>query len=114
MYENYRHQHPHRKGQRHVHEIQGDVKIAGRDPHTHRFATVSGEAIALGNSDHVHEVVFRTDFFKDHYHEFRGRTSGAIRVGDRHVHFLKAATSFDDGHSHPFRFSTFIEDATAN
>lgn len=114
MYENYRyHTTPH-QGQMHVHEIQGDVKIAGRDPHTHRFATVSGEAIPLGNGDHVHEVIFRTDFFVEHYHEFRGRTLGAIGVGDRHVHFLESVTSFDDGHRHAFRTSTFIEDATGN
>lgn len=68
--------------QRHVHEIVGRVEIAeeNTDPHNHRFATVSGEAIPLGNGDHVHEVCFRTDFYENHFHEFHGRSGGAIDV----------------------------------
>jgi hypothetical protein len=94
-----------------VHEIQGSVKIAEpeEDPHNHRFATVSGEAIPTGNHDHIHEVRFRTDFYEDHFHEFRGKTSGAIRVGDRHVHFLDSVTTVNDGHRHEFRLSTFMD-----
>jgi hypothetical protein len=101
-----------RKAQRHVHEVQGSVEIAERqeDPHNHRFATVSGEAIPYGYG-HYHEVTFRTDFYEDHFHEFRGRTSGAIPVGgNRHVHFLESVTSVNDGHRHNFRVATLIED----
>ena len=100
------------KEQEHVHEVQGSVITAGRELHTHRFATVSGEAIPCGEYDHVHEVKFRTDFHDDHYHEFCGKTGGAIKVGDRHVHFLKSCTTVDDGHKHEFRLNTFIEDPT--
>lgn len=100
------------KEQRHVHEVQGSTRIAERceDPHNHRFATVSGEAIPYG-CDHYHEVRFRTDFYEDHFHEFCGRTSGAIPVGgNRHVHFLESVTTVNDGHSHKFRVATLIED----
>lgn len=99
-------------GQRHVHEILGSVQIAEprEDPHNHRFATVSGEAIPCGN-DHYHEVTFRTDFYEDHFHEFCGRTSGAIRVGDnKHVHFIESCTTVNDGHKHKFNVATLIED----
>ena len=97
--------------QEHVHEVQGSVEIAEReeDPHNHRFATVSGEAIECGRQDHFHEVRFRTDFYDNHFHEFCGKTSGAIKVGDRHVHFLKSVTTVDDGHQHEFRLSTFMD-----
>lgn len=103
---------PCHKHQHHVHEIQGSVKISGSycNPHNHRFATVSGEAIATNCGGHIHEVVFRTDFYEDHFHEFCGKTSGAIVVGDRHVHFLDYVTSEDDGHRHEFRLSTFMDD----
>lgn len=97
---------------KHVHEAQGSVQIAEprEDPHNHRFATVSGEEISIGRDDHVHEVKFRTDFYENHFHEFTGRTTGAIKVGDRHVHFLESVTTINDGHSHKFRLSTFIQD----
>ena len=98
--------------QTHVHEVLGSTRLAGRREHDHRFATVSGEIIPIGMGDHVHEVKFRTDFFAEHYHEFCGRTSGAIPVGDRHVHFLQAVTTLDDGHRHEFRVATLIEDPT--
>lgn len=103
---------PNTASQKHVHEVQGSVAIAEpeEDPHNHRFATVTGEAIPTGNGDHVHEVAFRTDFHENHFHEFRGKTGGAIRVGDRHVHFLESCTTVNDGHQHAFRLSTFIED----
>lgn len=100
------------KDQRHVHEVQGSVEIAERreDPHNHRFATVSGEAIPYGY-DHYHEVRFRTDFYDGHFHEFCGRTSGAIPVSaNRHVHFLESVTTVNDGHCHNFRVATLIED----
>ena len=97
--------------QRHVHEVLGSVEIAEaqEDPHNHRFATVSGEAIPVG-TDHYHEVKFRTDFYEDHFHEFCGRTTCAIEVGDRHVHFLESVTSENDGHRHNFRAATLIND----
>lgn len=98
--------------QKHVHEVQGSVQIAERneDPHNHRFATVSGEAIAISCNDHIHEVKFRTDFYRNHYHEFCGKTRGAIKVGDRHVHCLDSVTTRNDGHRHEFRLCTFIQD----
>ncbi|BCJ95755.1 hypothetical protein acsn021_33240 [Anaerocolumna cellulosilytica] len=98
--------------QKHVHEVLGSVEIAEpqENPHNHRFATVSGEAIPYG-CDHFHEVKFRTDFYEEHFHEFCGRTSGAIPVGGgRHVHFLESVTSVNDGHKHKFRVATLIED----
>ena len=98
--------------QEHVHEVQGSVKIAEikEDPHNHRFTAVTGEAKPLGDKDHFHEVKFRTDFYEGHYHEFRGKTCGAIMVGDRHVHFLESMTAESDNHCHNFRLSTFIND----
>jgi len=97
--------------QRHVHEVQGSVAIAEEeeDPHNHRFATVTGEAIPIGKGDHIHEVKFRTDFYENHFHEFCGKTGGAIQVGDRHVHFLESVTTVNDDHRHAFRLSTFID-----
>jgi len=97
--------------QRHVHEIQGSVRIAepGEDPHNHRFATVSCDAIPISMTDHVHEVTFRTDFYENHYHEFTGRTCGAIPVGNRHVHFLESETTCNDCHKHEFEFATLID-----
>lgn len=98
--------------QRHIHEVLGSVKVAEipEDPHNHRFATVSGQAIPCGPRDHVHEVAFRTDFYEDHFHEFCGTTDGAIPVGDRHVHFLESVTMVSDGHQHDFRVATLIVD----
>ena len=96
--------------QRHVHELQGSVKIADDEgPHNHRFCTVTGEAIYCGGSDHFHEVVFRTDFYDDHFHEFCGRTGAAIQVCDRHVHYIESITTVNDGHRHCFEAATLIE-----
>lgn len=106
----------HEPKQRHVHEVVGSSKIAEikEDPHNHRFATVSGEEIPMGRG-HVHEIKFRTDFYENHFHEFIGRTSGAIPVGNgRHVHFLKSITTMDDGHKHEFRVATLIENPIGN
>lgn len=95
----------------HVHEVLGSVQIAEEreDPHNHRFATVSGKAIPKGEGNHIHEVKFCTDTFDDHNHEFCGKTCGAIRVGDRHVHFLESVTSIEDGHKHKFRVATLVD-----
>ncbi len=96
----------------HVHEVQGSVEIAGREPHSHRFATVTSEARPLANSNHYHDLRFRTDFYEDHYHEGWGRTGGAVQVGDRHVHFLESVTTQNDGHVHRYRVGTMFEDPT--
>ncbi|MDF2538895.1 MAG: hypothetical protein K0S76_1916 [Herbinix sp.] len=109
--ERYNNQGPCPEDQRHVHELQGSVKIAGEVEHQHRFCTVTGEAIPYGN-DHVHEVTFRTDTYDDHHHEFRGRTGCAVMVGDRHVHYIESVTSVDDGHRHTFEAATMIENPT--
>ncbi|MBH1942295.1 hypothetical protein I5677_15445 [Mobilitalea sibirica] len=103
---------PYPEEQRHVHEIQGSVKTAGAHPHEHRFCTVSGEAIPYGSNDHVHDVIFRTDYHGEHYHEFKGKTGCMVRVGDRHVHYLESITSIDDGHKHRFECATLIENPT--
>lgn len=97
--------------QRHDHELQGSVRIAEpqEEPHNHRFATVTGEAIPVGPNNHVHDVMFRTDFFNDHFHTFVGRTGGAIPVGNRHVHFINSMTSVNDGHRHAFEAATMID-----
>ena len=53
--------------QQHVHEIIGSTAFVNEcnECHNHRFCTMSGEAIRMGNS-HVHEVKFRTDFVDGH------------------------------------------------
>lgn len=98
--------------QRHVHELLGSVELPAppEEPHNHRFATVTGEAILVGGGDHIHEVRFRTDFYEDHFHEFCGRTLGMVPVGDRHVHFLSSQTNVVDEHFHDFRAATMIND----
>ena len=99
----------------HVHEVTGSTSFVDErceEPHNHRFATVSSNAIRTGNS-HVHEVEFRTDTHENHEHEFCGRTSVAVAVGqNRHTHFLQGRTTRNDGHSHEFRTTTLIENPT--
>lgn len=101
---------PFRK-QKHVHEVLGSVEIAEprEDPHNHRFATITGEAIPTCNNNHFHDVEFRTDFYENHFHTFCRKTGEAIWVNDRHVHFLESITSVNDGHQHEFRVATLIE-----
>ncbi|OSB06506.1 YmaF family protein, partial [Clostridium botulinum] len=43
--------------QTHVHEFLGSTRLA--EPHNHRFAGVSGQAIRSGNS-HVHRITTNT------------------------------------------------------
>lgn len=95
----------------HLHEIAGSTLISDTcDPHNHRFAAISDEAIPYQGS-HVHNVKFRTDSYDGHYHEFCGVSSPAIPVGDgRHVHFATGCTTFSDGHAHKFRFASLIND----
>jgi len=97
--------------QRHVHEIVGSVMIAEpqEEPHNHRFAGVSGEAILIPGG-HVHDVDIRTDFYEGHFHKIVGQSGPAIPVGDRHVHFVMAETTVQDGHAHQFRVASLIED----
>lgn len=102
--------------QKHVHEVTGSTRIFDEcnDCHNHRFCTVSGEAIYTpGKNDHYHEIKFRTDFSDGHYHEFCGKSSGAIEVGNgKHVHFVKAFTTEEDGHKHEFQAATLIDSPT--
>lgn len=99
--------------QSHVHEILGSVQIGElqEDPHSHRFATVTGEAIPYG-MDHYHEVLFTTDFFREHYHEFHGNTTTSIPIENTHVHYLESSTTMNDGHAHGFKVVTLISDPT--
>ena len=96
-----------------MHEISGSTKIFREcdECHNHRFCTVSDEAkYTPDKKDHFHEVKFRTDFSDGHYHEFCGKTSGAIDVGcGKHVHFLKDCTKPEDNHKHEFQFATLID-----
>lgn len=97
--------------EQHVHEILGSTLLGNccKEPHNHRFATVSCEAIKTGTS-HIHNVKFRTDSYEGHYHEFEGKTGPAISVGDgRHIHFIKDVTKSADCHTHEFRVATLIE-----
>ena len=101
------------KEQKPVHEITGSTRIFQECDgcHNHRFCTVSGEAMSIpGKQDHYHEVKFHTDFSDGHYHEFCGKTYGAIDVGNgKHVHYLKDFTKEEDGHKHEFQFATLID-----
>ncbi|ACA54628.1 hypothetical protein FDC45_11395 [Clostridium botulinum] len=96
--------------QTHVHEFLGSTRLAEiqTEPHNHRFAGVSGQAIRSGNS-HVHRITTNTDFF-DHFHMINVLTGPAIPVGNgRHVHFVSGVTTVVDGHMHEFIFATLIE-----
>jgi hypothetical protein len=95
--------------QNHVHEVQGYLKSA-EDKHYHRFVAITGEAVPCDNNDHIHEVEFHTDLIDGHYHTYVGKTSGAIVIGDRHVHYIDSFTTTDNGHSHGFRLMTFMND----
>lgn len=82
--------------------------------HNHRFCTVTGEAIySKDKHDHYHEVKFHTDFSDGHYHEFCGKTCGAVDVGNsKDVYFLKDFIKEEDCHKHEFQFATLIESPT--
>ena len=96
----------------HVHEFLGSVVIfeeEGEEPHNHRFAGVSGEAM-YEDDTHIHVLKTRTDFFEDHFHEICVRTGPAICVDDiRHVHFVSDETEEADEHVHNFIVATLIE-----
>lgn len=99
--------------QKHVHEITGSTRVFQecKDCHNHRFCTITGEAeYTPDKTDHYHDVKFRTDFADKHFHEFCGKTGGAIDVGGgKHVHFLKNFTREEDHHSHEFQAATLID-----
>lgn len=97
--------------QRHVHEFTGStaVFLECDECHNHRFCTVSGEAMGEP-ARHVHEITFRTDFADGHYHEFYGKTTPPIMVGNgKHVHFIKEVTEPEDNHRHMFQGATLID-----
>ena len=98
--------------QTHTHEYEGSVKIAEKqeDPHNHRFAGVTGQAIPLPNGNHLHKLEGNTDFYENHFHMVIDKTGPAIPVGNgRHVHFASGQTTVVDGHSHEFQFATLID-----
>lgn len=97
--------------QSHVHEYLGSTKIAeeNEDPHNHRFAGVTSEAIPCGKS-HVHQLLGNSDFYEEHHHEVAARTEEAVWLEDgRHIHFVRGTTTCDDRHVHDFIFATLID-----
>lgn len=98
--------------QRHTHEFLGSTKIAEReeDPHNHRFAGITGQAIPFGENNHFHRLETNTDFYENHFHIIEDKTGPAIPVGGgRHIHFVEGQTTINDGHRHEFIFATLIE-----
>lgn len=98
--------------QKHTHEFLGSTKIAEReeDPHNHRFAGVTGQAISLGSENHFHKLETNTDFYVNHFHVVDYKTGPAIPVDNgRHIHFIEGKTTTNDNHSHEFIFATLIE-----
>lgn len=100
----------------HTHEYLGSTKIAEKreDPHNHRFAGVTGDAIPVPGS-HIHKLKTNTDNFEDHFHAICDETGPAIPTCEgRHIHFVKGKTTFDDGHKHEYIFATLIENPIAD
>jgi hypothetical protein len=96
--------------QKHTHEFLGSTKLAEieDDPHNHRGAGVTGEAIKYGKT-HFHKIETNTDFF-DHFHMIIVSTGPAIPVGNgKHVHFVMGETTEVDGHVHELAFATLID-----
>lgn len=104
------------KNQNHVHELTGSTGSFSDcdDCHNHRFCTVTDEAIYTRDQyDHYHEVTIRTDFSDDHFHEFCGKTTGAIEVGNgKHVHFINEFTEESNNHKHELQAATLIDSPT--
>lgn len=100
--------------QTHVHEVEGSVRLAelNVDPHNHRFAGVTGEAIRVPGG-HIHKFISRTDFYEDHYHPIKVKTGLQVIVGEgedaRHVHFIDDETEVREDHFHEFIVATLIE-----
>lgn len=97
--------------QNHVHEVQGYVKM-GEESHHHHYAFVTGRAIPVNGKEHFHEVYLRTDLGDGHYHEYMGRTLGAVEIGDRHIHYIEDHTTENAGHRHNFLLVTYIDNPT--
>ncbi|WP_042680015.1 YmaF family protein [Anaerosalibacter massiliensis] len=96
----------------HVPEFLGSTKLAeqGKDRHNHQFAGVTGEAIPIKGDSNTHRLFTNTDFFENHHHELSTQTSLAIPVGEgRHIHFVRARNTVDDGHFHLAIFATLTE-----
>ena len=86
--------------QGHVHEFLGSTHLAeaGQDRHNHRFAGPTGEAIPIGNGEHVHDFKSNTDFFENHHHMVIGRTGPDIDLKDgEHIHFVDLFSTVNDG-----------------
>ncbi|KAI4452904.1 metalloprotease m41 ftsh [Holotrichia oblita] len=102
----------HTFSQRHTHEYLGSVKIAEatEDPHNHRFAGVTGQAIPLSGGSHYHRLEDKTDFYEDHFHIVCDKTGPAIFVGNgKHIHFVEGNTTTNDQHHHQYQFATLID-----
>lgn len=96
--------------QTHVHEFTGSTMLAEEcdDRHNHRFAGVTSQVIPFDGS-HIHGFFVSTDFFENHHHEIVSLTGLPIDVGEnKHVHFVDAFTTMDDGHFHELIFATLI------
>lgn len=92
----------------HVHEVRGYVKV-GKENHRHHYVFVTGRAVPINDKEHVHEVYYRTDLGDGHYHEYMGKTLGAVEIGDRHIHYIEDCTTKNAGHSHDFLLVTYID-----
>ncbi|MDD6637528.1 MAG: YmaF family protein [Lachnospiraceae bacterium] len=50
------------------------------------------------------------NFYCHFSHEFCGKTTGAIYVGNcKHLHFIKDFTEEEDNHKHEFQAATLID-----
>lgn len=97
---------------RHVHEFEGSVELAEltEDPHNHRFAGVTGQAIIV-TGGHVHEVFTRTDFYEDHFHFVDSVTElPTFLQNGKHVHLVTGFTTEAEDHMHEFQVATLLED----
>lgn len=78
--------------------------------HSHRITGVTGPTIKYGQS-HVHKIHVPTDTSGDHYHEISDTTGPALYLNSKkHIHLLSGVTTYDDGHTHNYYFTTLIED----
>lgn len=103
------------KRETHNHEFQSSANYEKDNEgmeHSHRIAGVTGPSIRYGQS-HVHKVNVFIDTSSHHYHEISDTTSPALYVnGRKHVHLLRGTTTYDDGHTHNYYFTTLVEDPT--
>lgn len=103
------------KRETHNHEFQSSTDYEKDNEgmeHSHRIAGVTGPSIRYGQS-HVHRTNVLIDTSTDHYHEISDTTGPALYLnGRKHVHLLRGTTTYDDGHTHNYYFTTLIEDPT--